>query len=136
MSRLRALVTHDLGLKVVSLVIAIAIWAKVSLYGTDDLTQTYVRSIAIDNLDASLRVDVASGTPEARITLTGPRHAHTRLARRLRAFVDLRNVKSPLGEVTLGVETNVSAESEVRVRAEPARVRVRVLERPAPSGGP
>lgn len=119
--------THNLGLKVVSFLIAVAIWYKVSLVSSSGVAQTFRRPLKIVNKDARLSVSHSVEDGVITITLSGRRIDLMRVEPFLEATVDLKNVRSPIGEVLVPVDATFPPWLNLRlVRVEPKKVRVSV----------
>jgi hypothetical protein len=114
---MRQLITHNLGLKVVSFLIAVAIWYRYSLVSPVGISQTFERRLKIVNKDARLAVSHSLEDGQVRITLAGRRLDLMQIDRQLEAHVDLKNVRSAIGEVSLPVEVFFDPRDGLKVLA-------------------
>jgi hypothetical protein len=129
---MRELVAHNFGLKAISLLFSVVIWYKFSFDSAAGAVQQYVRAIELVNTDPTLSVTCPPDRDRAVVTIWGRRIDLVQVDRSLRAILDLKNVRSPIGDVSLKVEALVPPGLAVEVRKiEPAVVRVAV--RPAAS---
>src|ERR1051325_5929222 len=120
---MRAALSHNFGLKVVSFLISLAIWYRVSFISTVTITQSYLRPIQLVNLDPSLSVAAPLSVKKAEVKLSGRRIDLIQAESQLEVVVDLKNVKSPIGDVTALVDAVIPAALHLQVvKVEPSQV--------------
>lgn len=135
---MRPLLTHNLGLKVVSFLIAVAIWYRYSLTSAAGVTQIFERRLKIANKEPHLAVSHAVEDGRVRIAIAGRRLDLMQLEGQLGVQVDLKNVKSAIGEVSLPVEAVFPPELNLKVvNVEPKVVKIAVRSaEPIPDPAP
>jgi len=102
--QMRSLVTHNFGLKLVSGLIALAIWYRYSLMSQLNVTQVFERHLKVIHKAPQLSVTHPLEDALVRITLSGRRLDLMQVDRQLEAQVDLAIVHSAIGEVSASVE--------------------------------
>lgn len=124
---MRQLVTHNLGLKAVSFLIAVAIWYRYSLTSATGVTQVFERRLTFANKDPHLAVSHPIADARVRISISGRRLDLMQLDSHLGAQIDLKNVKSAIGEVSPEVEAVFPPELNLKVTGiEPKVVKISV----------
>lgn len=124
---MRSVLTHNLGLKVVSFLIAVAIWYRYSLTSSAGVTQVFERKLKIANKEPHLAVSHALEAGRVRVSISGRRLDLMQLDNQLSVQVDLKNVKSALGEVAVPVEAVFPPELNLKVtNIEPRVVKISV----------
>ena len=131
---------HNFGLKVVSFLIAVAIWYRYSLVSPQGVTQVFERRLKVVHKDAHLSVSHPLEDALVRITISGRRLDLMHADRELEAQVDLKNVRSAIGDVSLPVEAAFDTGLGLKVLAiEPNVVKISVRSAdplPAPRPDP
>jgi hypothetical protein len=118
--RVRGLLRHNLGLKLISCLISLAIWYKVSFSSAVEMVRTYRVPVRLTNKSPSLVVSHSPESSTVLVTLSGRRWSLLNAQNDLYAVLDLKNVKNPIGEVSLQVEAVLPPQSNLRVlRIEP-----------------
>lgn len=135
---MRSIFTHNLGLKVVSFLIAVAIWYRYSLTSAAGVTQVFERRLKVANKEHHLSVSHPAEDGRVRIAISGRRLDLMQLEGYLSAQVDLKNVKSAIGEVSVPVEAVFPPELSLKVLSvEPKVVKLSVRSaEPGPEPSP
>ncbi|MBI4864007.1 MAG: hypothetical protein HY815_27680 [Candidatus Riflebacteria bacterium] len=129
--------THNLGLKLISFLIALAIWYKVSFSNPAGIVQKYLCKVSVLNRDPSLTVSHPFENKRVHITLAGKRWDLIQAEPHLEAVLDLKNAKSPIGEVTVNLEAVYPPHLEIKVlKIEPRVVKISVLAAHEPVAPP
>lgn len=106
--RILSLVTFHPGLKLLSLFLAGFLWFQVNLNNPALVVEKFQRPIELYNLDDELiSVQLAPEAAQVNVVAQGRRSDLIFKRRQIHFFVDLKNVKSPIGRVTLGVDSVV-----------------------------
>ena len=107
--------------------IAVAIWYRYSLTSNAGVTQVFERKLKIVNKEPQLAVSHRVEDGRVRITLSGRRLDLMQVENQLAAQVDMKLVKSALGEVAPPVEAVFPPELNLKVvNIEPRVVRITV----------
>jgi YbbR domain-containing protein len=126
-AQVRGLLQHNLGLKLISFLISVAIWYKVSFSSAVEIVRTYRVPVRLTNKSPTLVVSHSPESSTVLLTLSGRRWSLLNAQNDLYAVLDLKNVKSPIGEVSLQVEAMLPPQSNLRVlRIEPDVIRTAV----------
>ena len=128
------ILTHNLGLKLISFLIAVTIWFKVSFANpAAPITYVYYRPVSVIHKDPTLKLidpdPNSSGPIENRLVavhVTARRVDLLWLESQIKVVLDLKNVRSPIGEVTLSPEVLLPSGLTLKCRLDPRGTRVRV----------
>lgn len=118
--------THNLGLKGISLLLACALWFHVNLSSQELVSETFRLPVQLFNLDDhNLTVEMPPASRSVLVTVRGRRSDLIFKQEHIHVGVDLRTVRSPLGEIRLRVETVVPSYFDLQ-SVEPSTVTVNV----------
>ena len=107
---IRNFFTHNLGLKLASVFVALCIWFWVNVTSPRTITCTVVRQVGHFNKEEG--IEVRSPRQSVRVTVRGRRIDLMANLDKIRAFVDLSKAGSKVGQVTLAVENFVPGKLE------------------------
>ncbi len=123
------LVTHNLGLKGISLLLACALWFHVNLSSQELVTETFRLPVMLYNLDEkNLAIEFPPESRSVQVVVRGRRSDLIFKQDHLHVGVNLKNVRSPLGEILLPVESVVPSYFDLQ-GIEPRSVTVTVKPR-------
>jgi YbbR domain-containing protein len=121
--------THNLGLKGISLLLACALWFHVNLSSQELVSETFHLPVQLYNLDdKNLSVEIPPESRNVTALVRGRRSDLIFKQEHLHVGLNLRNVRSPLGEVHLPIETIVPSYFDLQ-SIEPRSVTVTVRAR-------
>ena len=107
---IRDFFTHNLGLKLASVFVALCIWFWVNVTSQRPITCTVVRQVGHFNKEPG--IEVRSKRQRVKVTVRGRRIDLMANLDKIRAFVDLSKAGTKVGPVTLAVENFVPGNLE------------------------